>query len=214
MSASRTVALIGLVVGALALITQFAISIPAYMADGRSLFDSFVVILSFFTILTNFTLVLIYLSEVTTWTWLTPFRSAMTRAMMVAVITLVMVFYHVLLSKLENLEGLFLLTNTLMHYVLPCLYIVWWLAFGRRGVLHWDNIPAMLFPTLVYFIYVIGRGAVSHEYPYPTLDVNKLGFGHVLVNAFYISVGLALLCALVVLADKLLPRKSLGTATQ
>jgi len=212
-SASRTVALIGLVIGLAALVLQFAVSIPAYMANGRSLPDAIITFVSFFTILSNAALVLVYLSEVTTASWLAAFRSPITRGMMVGVMILVCVFYHVLLSSLTTLEGLSKGLDLVLHYVAPVLYVFWWLAYGRRGVLKWEQIPSMLFPTLVYFIYTIGRGAVSKEYPYPSLDVNKLGFGHVLVNAVYISIGLALLCALVVLADKLLPRKSLGIAT-
>jgi hypothetical protein len=213
MSVGRAVALIGFLIGLVAVILQFAISVPAYMADGRSLPDALLTIFSFYTILSNIALVLVYLSDLTDVSWLAAFRSPVTRAMMVAIITLVMGFYHILLAGLWAPEGLFKLADTLLHYVAPILYIVWWLAFGRRGALKWDHVPAMLFPTLIYFVYTMGRGAVSHEYPYPVLDVGTLGFGHVLLNALAVCIGLAILCLLVVLADKLHPRKSIGTAT-
>jgi hypothetical protein len=170
-------------------------------------------LLSFYTILSNGVLVLVYLADLTTTKWLALFRSPLTRAMMAAVITLVMIFYHMLLSGIWAPEGLFKVADIGLHYIAPITYIVWWVTYGRTGTLRLDQIPAMLVPTLLYFIYTMFRGAVSHEYPYPVLDVGQLGFGHVLVNALGVAAGLALLCLVAILLDKLLPRKSLGTVT-
>jgi hypothetical protein len=84
--------------------------------------------------------------------------------------------------------------------------MLWWLVAQRHGALKWSNLPIMLAPTLVYFVYILARGAWVHEYPYPILNVDKLGYGGVLLNAIYMLAGFAILCAIVIIADKLIAR--------
>jgi hypothetical protein len=40
----------------------------------------------------------------------------------------------------------------------------------------------LIFPIL-YFLYILLRGAISNAYPYPFLDVGKLGYDQAIVNA-------------------------------
>ncbi|KKB10496.1 hypothetical protein VE25_17285 [Devosia geojensis] len=195
---------LGLLVGAFGLVLQFAISIPSYLAAGRWLPDALITFFSFYTILTNIALVLIYLSQVTAIGWLRPFRSPVVRAMMVAVMVLVCGFYHLLLADLWDPEGLFRVADVTLHYVTPILYLVWWLFAHRHGELGYTDIPAMLLPTLVYFLWVLARGAVVGEYPYPVLAANELGYGAVVVNALFIAAFLAVGSMLVIAVDRLL----------
>ena len=53
----------------------------------------------------------------------------------------------------------------------------------------------------------MARGAVVHEYPYAIIDVTSFGYPQVAINALSVFVGLAVLCAIVVGADRLLSRK-------
>jgi hypothetical protein len=198
---------IGLVVGAVALILQFVISMQAYLAAGRDVPGALGMFFSYFTILTNLTLVLIYIREMTSWRWLAPFGSLVTRGMMVAAMLLVMTFVHYFLRGLTHLTGLFLVADTLLHYVTPLLYLLWWLLIVRHGPLRLADVPVMLAPTLVYFLYVLARGALVQEYPYPVINVLKLGYPHVLLNAVYLTLGLGALCLIVVGVDEVLSRR-------
>ena len=199
---------LGLAVGAFAVILQFSLSMQAYAALGKDIPGSLGTFFAFYTILTNVVLVLIYLSEVTLVSWLAPFRHPVTRAMMAANIALVMLYVHFVLRFLSVLDGLDQLADTMLHYLAPTLYMLWWLAAQRHGVLKWANLPIMLAPTLAYFAYILARGAWVNEYPYPVLAVNKIGYGAVLLNALYMMLALAVLTAIVIALDQLLARLS------
>jgi hypothetical protein len=53
----------------------------------------------------------------------------------------------------------------------------------------------------------MARGSWVHEYPYPILNVDRLGYGHVLLNAIYLTIGLGALMLIVVGVDELLGRR-------
>jgi hypothetical protein len=197
---------IGFVVGAAALILQLAITLPLRLGTGDSLIGALVFYLSFFTILTNLALVLIYASEIWPWPVLGWFRAPVTRGMMAGAITLVMVFYHVVLAETWDPQGLGLIADTTLHYVTPILYLIWWIGCVRHGRLKWTDVPAMLPPPTIYLIYAMVRGAVIGEYPYPILEANRIGYGAVALNVLVVLIGLTALYVLVVSIDRALSR--------
>lgn len=198
---------LGLVIGLAGLVLQFGLTVPAFLAAGRWLPDALITFFSFYTILTNLVLVLIYLSALTTSPWLGLFRHPLTRAMMVAVMALVCGFYHLLLSGLYQFDGLLHVANVTLHYITPSVYALWWLFVSPHGGLRWLDIGVMLVPTLAYFFYILARGAIVSEYPYPILEVNNLGYGAVFLNALAVAAVLALLCFIVVTLDHLLAQR-------
>ena len=198
---------LGLVVGVVSLVLQFVLSMQAYGAAGRDIPGSLGMFFSYYTILTNIVLVLIYLSEVVGWRWLELFRKLDVNGMMVANMVLVMTFVHFFLRGLVPLSGLWLLADWLLHYVVPILYIVWWLVVVRHGPLLIRRVPIMLLPSFVYFLYVMARGAWVKEYPYPVINVIRLGYPHALLNAVYLTLGLGALMLIVIGIDELLGRR-------
>ncbi len=206
MNAQRLLAILGLGVGAAALIVQFIISMQAYLAAGRDIPGALGNFFAFYTILSNIVLVLIYGSELANAKWLDPFRSLVTRGMMLAAMILVMTFGHFFLRGLTQLTGLFALCDTLLHYVTPIIYALWWVVAVRHGPLLIRNLPVMMLPTFIYFLCVMARGAWVQEYPYPILNAIKLGYGKVLLNAAYMTIGLGALCLVVIAVDEVLGR--------
>lgn len=198
---------LGLFVGVVALVLQFVISMQAYLAAGRDVPGALGAFFIYYTIITNIILVLIYLSELTEWGWLEWFRKLDITGMMVANMLLVMSFVHFFLRGLTQLSGLFLVCDVLLHYVAPIIYIVWWVAGVRHGPLVIRRVPIMLAPTFVYFLIAMARGAWTHEYPYPILNVVKLGYGPVLLNAVLMTVALGALMLVVIGVDELLGRR-------
>lgn len=207
MEARKSLALIGFLIGLGALVLQFSLSIPLSLANGYSLPAALVRFFSFYTILTNLTLVLVYLSALTTWSWLAWFRSPITQGMMAGVMILVMVFYHLMLRNLWAPEGLFKVADVTLHYVTPILYALWWGLAGRSGSLRWAAVPVMLIPSLIYIAYVMIRGAIVTEYPYPILEADKLGYGPVAINVLAVAAALSVLFAIVTAFDTLLARR-------
>lgn len=199
---------LGLLLGAAGLVLQFILSMQAHLGGGRDIFGALGTFFSYYTILTNIILVLIYLSEVLPTKRLRLFRLPIVRGMMAANIALVALYVFLVLRFLATLDGLFLFADTILHYLCPALYLLWWLVVQRHGLLRWANLPLMLAPTLVYFVYAMARGLWVQEYPYPILNAIKLGYGQVLLNAVYMTAGLTVLCIAAIAIDRLLGRKS------
>ena len=197
---------IGLVIGAAALILQFALTIPLRIGNGDSVLGAVVYFFTFYTILTNLMLVLIYVSDLwprESFSW---WRSPVTRGMMAAAITLVGLFYHFVLASTWSPQGWFKVADVMLHYVTPIFYLLWWVLFVWHGKLKFGDIPVMLLPSVLWLIYAMIRGAIVTEYPYPILEAHKLGYGQVAINVLGVLAGITLLCAIVVAIDKALTR--------
>jgi hypothetical protein len=185
--------------------TRMMVASPANPIP-RSLLDMLVYYWTFLTHLANLGLVLVYVSELTDWRWLSWLRTPLARGSMLAVIALVGLFFHFLLAPQYNFVGVMAVGNVLLHYVAPLLYLLWWSLYSPHGALRFTDIPKMLVPPLLYLAWAMLRGAVIHEYPYAIIDVTRFGYPQVAINAVSVFIGLAILCCLVVIADKLLAR--------
>ena len=96
---------------------------------------------------------------------------------------LVGLVYAFLLQGLQHLSGPALVADFLLHKVSPILMALWWLLFSPRGRLNWKAPLWWAIYPLAYFAYVLGRGQLDHRYPYPFVDVAKLGWLQVGLNA-------------------------------
>jgi hypothetical protein len=197
---------LGLAVGIGGLLLQFVLSMQAYLANGRDIPGALGAFFAYYTILTNIALVLIYASEVLPSPLLNIFRNPIVRGSMAACIALVSIYVFFVLRFLYVLAGPLQLADTLLHYVAPLLYLLWWLIAQPHGQLRWPHLPVMLVPTFVYFIAIMARGIWVQEYPYPFMEVGEFGYGGVLLSALNMTLGLAILAAIVIAADKVLSR--------
>jgi hypothetical protein len=120
-------------------------------------------------------------------------------------ILLVGIVYRTLLAGSHPLEGLPLVANILLHDVSPVAMTAYWILFVPRGRLRWTA-PWWwgLFPG-GYFAYVLARGRFDHHYPYPFIDVAKLGWLQVALNAAGIAFAFVLAGFLMVWIDRWRP---------
>lgn len=122
-------------------------------------------------------------------------------------ILLVGIVYFLLLRGLLELSAGALLADRLLHMVTPALVPLWWLAFAPKGGLRprdpwlWALLP------LGYFAYALARGAGDGLYPYPFMNVARLGWGQTLLNGLLIAAGFLLAGYLLMLLDRALARK-------
>ncbi len=120
-------------------------------------------------------------------------------------ITLTGIVYHVALASVLELNGIHQLGNQLVHTVVPILTAAGWLMFGPRGLtsarIAWLSV---LFPVC-WLIFTLIRGAVIGWYPYPFIDVTRLGYAKVTLNCVWVSLLLLGLAAAAVAADRRLP---------
>lgn len=190
-----------MVVGVAGLLLQFYATLTLRAANGHDFAGTLIYFFTFYTILTNIMLVLVYASDVTTAGWLGWWRSPVTRGMMAGAIALVGIFNHLLLADLYDLSGLSAFCDLLLHYVTPAYFVLWWIVLQPKGTLRFADIPVMLLPTLVWLVWAMTRGAIVGEYPYPILDVPRLGYASVGINCGYVFVGLVVLYLIVITLD-------------
>ena len=197
---------LGLLIGSGGLLLQFYVSLSLRFAQGFDLVSTLVFFFTYYTIVTNIMLVLIYLSDVADWRWLDWWRTPVVRGMMAGAIALVGIFNHLLLAQLQDLTGLRSLADTILHYITPTWFVLWWLLFQPKQRLKLGDIPVMLLPTLIWLGWAMARGAVVNEYPYPILDATKLGYGQVAINCVFVFIGLLLIYLVVIGLDGVLGR--------
>ncbi|WP_423067621.1 Pr6Pr family membrane protein [Devosia sp. CN2-171] len=199
----------GFAITAAALVLQIVLTVEHRLGNGDSLVGALVYYFSFFTILSNIMVALIYLSDLVAWRWLEWWRTPWVRGMMAAAIVLVMIVVHFLLFGLADINIWFVIADRTLHYVDPVMYALWWLLFQRHGALVWGDLPKMLVYPLLYVIWAMTRGAVVNEYPYPFLAANRLGYPQVIVNGAVILAGFVLLYVIVIGVDRWLGRRAL-----
>ncbi|MEO5758900.1 MAG: Pr6Pr family membrane protein [Mesorhizobium sp.] len=199
----RFLQIAGLTVGLAGLVLQFCITIPASMEAGRSLLGSVVFFLSFFTVLTNIGAVLVYtaLLSASGYAWLPAFAGPSVRAGVAVSITLVCIIYAVVLARLWQPQGLFLVCDILLHYVAPVLFVLWWLVAGADGKRQWRDIPRWMIYPIAYLAYVLVRAPIAAEVPYPFLSVANNGAVSVAISALAVTGLFVLLSIVAVLVD-------------
>lgn len=177
----------------------------AQNAVPRSLPKMLIYYWTFLTNLSNLGLILVYLSDLTRWRWLDWFRHPVTRAGMAGIMTLVMFFYHFMLAPtLPEVPQAITISNILLHYVTPILYLAWWATLGTHGTLRLRDVPVMLVPGLSYVAYVLVRGLIAGEYPYTILDPTFAIPGHPAQGYLGVAIGVGVLVVLVAIFDLLL----------
>jgi hypothetical protein len=147
---------------------------------------------SFFTILTNILVALVF----TPGPWAQFFRRPSVQAAVLVNITVVGAVYWLLLKHLWNPQGWQWVADTLLHTWQPLVYILYWVLFAPKAGLRWKDAAIWLAYPGVYLIYILGRGALTGVYPYPFVEVSQLGYARVAVNSgmlLVVFLGLGLL---------------------
>ncbi len=191
---------IGALVAWCGLALQFSVSLDLLAAQGMDASQTVSRMLAYFTILTNLVVAAYYTmrfmqrgSDEGKWLAHPAVGSAI--AMYV---TLVCVIVHLILRHLQVLTGNALVADTILHYVTSIWFVIFWIGWVPKRGLQWRHALWWALYPLAYFVYAMLRGAGSGFYPYPFIDVAKLGFQAVAINAVLISVaffvaGLALI---------------------
>ena len=124
---------------------------------------------------------------------------------MTLAILLVGVVYATLLKGLHPLSGAALIADYLLHDASPILAAIYWLLFVPRGRVGWSAPWYWLLFPLVYFAYALARGRIDGRYPYPFIDVAKLGWQQVALNGAGIAFAFILAGFLLVWIDRWRP---------
>jgi len=116
--------------------------------------------------------------------------------------------YYFLLRKTWDPQGLQLLADILLHYVMPVLFLIYWWFNFPKGALRWFY-PVIwgLYPT-VYLIYVLIRGSIIGNYPYGFIDPHAIGYQQTMVNAFGLLLAFVALGQVLVVLGRMQRRAS------
>ncbi|MFN8169398.1 MAG: Pr6Pr family membrane protein [Candidatus Nanopelagicales bacterium] len=125
-------------------------------------------------------------------------------------ITITGLVYAVVLAPNAKLEGWNIPANALLHIITPALTVLVWLIAGPRGWIAWPTIAKSLVIPIVWVVYTLLRGAVIGAYPYPFVDVVKLGYGQVMLNILGVAVLGVVIGAILKGIDALLGRLRRG----
>ncbi len=138
----------------------------------------------YFTILTNIFVAFAFTAPV-----LNPraliariFTRQAVRAALALYILIVALVYHFMLAAIHNPTGLNALTNIGLHYILPALYIIDWLAFAPKDKMRFKILPLWAVYPLIYGVFTIIRGLFTGVYPYPFLNITERGFAAVMIT--------------------------------
>lgn len=169
-----------------------------------SLLGGLISFFSYFTVLSNTLIATVLTCELTSresaarrW-FLQPWVSSAV-AVSIAVVGLA---YSVLLRHLWHPEGWQFLADELMHDIMPLLFLIYWWCCVPKGTLRLRHISLWVIYPLVYFAYSLFRGHALAVYPYPFIDVDKLGYPQVFVNAGGLLAGFVVIALLVIGLDR------------
>ena len=188
--------------GALAI--QLELVLFARWESGASLVGGLVSYFSYFTIITNTlaAIVLTYAADTRPSRGRAFFLQPWVASGIAVSIIVVGAAYSLLLRQLWQPEGLQWLANEVLHDVMPVLYALYWWFYVPKGVLRWSHVGLWMLYPLVYFAYILLRGHLLGVYPYPFVDVEKLGYAQTFINASGILAGFVAVALLVVAVDR------------
>lgn len=160
---------------------------------------------SYFTILTNIIVVLCFTFLLLNFNKKKVFFSnPKILAAATLYISVVGLVYNLILRFTWQPQGLQLIVDELLHAFIPVLFITYWLIFTPKNTLKWSDTISWLFYPFIYLIFILCLGAMSGFYPYPFIDVNKLGYHKVMLNSFYMLIVFLTLSLLLVGIGKLM----------
>jgi hypothetical protein len=188
--------IIAAALGWFAIITQYSLMAAS---AGPHLVERTINFFSYFTIISN-----ILVALALTLPWLAPrsrlgrfFLAAAVRTTIVAYIIVVAVVYHTMLSRLYHPQGWRLVCDIILHYVMPPVFVLDWVLFVEKRDLTWRlTLHSFVLPA-VYLMWTAVHGVLAGFYPYPFLNVNRIGYERALINIGELI--LAFVCLILVL---------------
>ena len=186
------------------LILQWYILLQQARELGTPIFSAIANYFSYFTILTNIivaggsTCCLFFYDSGAGKFFLRPGVQAGT-AMQISIVGIV---YSLVLRELWEPKGLQLVADIILHDAIPLLYVIYWIFLAPKGLLKWSDPVLWLAYPMIYSVYSLIRGFYTDRYPYPFIDVTKLGYRSVFINMLILLTGFLILGMLIVFLDK------------
>ncbi|SRR5579871_346474 len=115
--------------------------------------------------------------------------------------------YQVTLRHLWNPEGMQQIVDELLHTVIPLLAVVFWILYEKKSAVKYSQITKWCIYPLIYLVCILIRGSLSGYYPYPFLDVVKIGMPKTLINCSILVLVFLVIAVLFIFAGKKMSKK-------
>ena len=102
-------------------------------------------------------------------------------------ITVTFLVFALFLASSHNPTGLFILTNLLVHYVIPIAFIIEWILTETNVKYKWSFLLYWITYPLFYIIYTIIRGYITGFYPYSFIDLNQISFVQMIITTILLA---------------------------
>lgn len=102
-------------------------------------------------------------------------------------------------------EGWALAATIGFHYIAPWATVLAWLILGPRPRMGWKAFGLAFIWPVLWIGYTFIHGAVTSWYPYPFLDVVKIGYPDSIRNSLMVLVIAVVLAVVYVVLDEKLP---------
>ena len=188
--------------GLTGLALQFQVSHGIMLSRGLGIGATLIKLTSFFTILTNLILTVAHgiclLAPQSTAGRL--FLRPSVQSGLLLYIAIVGTVYSVLLAPLWKPEGLQWWADHLLHHATPLLQLAFWIFAVPKERLPWKLAFSWLAYPALYMAWVLVRGSRVAEYPYPFINLTKLGLERTLLNSAgmaiaFVGAGLAIIAS-------------------
>jgi len=170
--------------GLTGLLLQAHVSTHLLLGRGWTVGEVIAKYLSYFTLTTNILLALAFLAGS-----LAPRSRAgafanrpATATALLVYIAIVGIVYVLVLAGLWKPQGLQWWADILLHYATPILCALHWILFLPKVRIPWTAPVKWLCYPALYLIWAMIYGSHGGHYPYPFIDLNRLGPGYVLLN--------------------------------
>ena len=167
-----------------ALALQLWLTVSLVLAQGRGLGMGLVIYFGFFTVLTNLlaATVLTAISAGPRCPGHTLARHPVTLTTTAAAISIVGLVYFFILRHLWQPQGAQFVADAALHYAVPVLAVLFWLAVMPARPLVWRQLPWLMVYPLAYLVYVFVRGEWVGLYPYDFVNVLLIGYRAAMLN--------------------------------
>lgn len=166
-----------------AVITQFILMLQNRQSN---IPETIIRFFSFFTILTNILVALFF-----TFKLLKPTSLFHQKATVTAITTFIIIVglvYQMVLRGIWEPTGMQRLVDELLHTVIPLVVAIYWFIYTGKEKSNMPQVASWLLYPIIYTIFIMVRGRFSNYYPYPFLNIQKIGMGKVLLNNLLILI--------------------------
>lgn len=183
----RSLAALIAMIGWWALIADVMLTLKEPSWRGAHVWDAVWYLSGYFTMLTNFFVAVVMTAlSFNAWPRFAPSLAPALAFLMVYIVA-VGLLYDILLSGRWHPVGWAKTVDDTLHNTIPVMTFVFWVFWApKSGLRYWQALYWLVYP-LVYFVVTMVRGATSGWYPYPFLDVRRIGIEHVLLNSMALS---------------------------